>query len=255
MISALVTTPKKAKGPARHAPEVASADVIRQHRCRDRAKRAKLVAAGVELPAELLNLTPAKTGRPRLPDDVIILKEHADAHRKRIYLAAVAERSLLVEAEGAAALCLLAGSSEAETEAEHLAAKRQRKLHALERQLDARNASDGVVADGPAAIRLRTFGSACDADELVCMLGACDSEDVSGLSVPRRMNCCSGCACTHCLRKWLGKNNACVDVGYESGVQGVTHVRRGRKVKVPMPTHKCPFCRTPVQSVLRAFAN
>ena len=60
------------------------------------------------------------------------------------------------------------------------------------------------------------------------------------------------------FQEWLRRNGQPVETGYscmtyESGVQGVEHVRRGRKVTVPMNTHVCPVCRRAVESVRRGL--
>ena len=41
--------------------------------------------------------------------------------------------------------------------------------------------------------------------------------------------------------------------GIQMGCKAVNHVRRGRKLQVPMQTHNCPWCRRPVHSVRRAL--
>ena len=61
----------------------------------------------------------------------------------------------------------LACAAEAEAEAECLTAQRQARLRKLEQQLDARNSSDGVVADGPGAIGLHAFARD---NECVCAI-------------------------------------------------------------------------------------
>ena len=179
---------------------------------------------------------------------MIALDEHASARRMRTWQAAhAAAQRALAQAEAAGAMAQLACAPEAEAEAERLALKRQMKLRKIERELDARNASDGVVADGHGAIRLHAFARD---DECVCAIGTlCDDADESGASDARRMHCCGEGMCARCLGEWLRRKDQWVEMGYEDGVQGVQRVRRGRKLWV----RKCPICRRVVESVRRAL--
>ena len=67
------------------------------------------------------------------------------------------------------------------------------------------------------------------------------------------MRCCGAGLCAESLGEWLRRNGQEVEMGYEDGVQGVQHVRRGRKLWVRMNTHTCPVCRRAVQSVRRGL--
>ena len=143
--------------------------------------------------------------------------------------------------------------AEAEAEAEdrriRAAEWREMRLNKLKRDLDARNASDDKVADGPKAIRLQSFARSDHGCEPCAIMGAeCEVADAV-----RRMRCCGVGVCARCLGSWLQLHNHQVDTGYTDGVQGVNHVRRGRKLQVPMQTHNCPWCRRPVHSVRRAL--
>ena len=48
--------------------------------------------------------------------------------------------------------------------------------------------------------------------------------------VARPMKCCGAGMCESCLGEWFGRKGQRADPGYEDGVQGVSHVRRGRPV-------------------------
>jgi hypothetical protein len=252
MILALTSPIKRKRGPARKPTGEVTARTMRNRRYEDNKRLKNLVAAGIDPPCELMNITPGINGRPRLDDSVIALDEHASARRCRTWRAAVAAaQRALAEAEAAGAMAQLACAPEAEAEAELLEVQRQKKLRKLERELDARNASDGVVADGHRAIRLHAFARD---DECVCAIGTlCDDADESGASDARRMRCCGAGICPRCLGEWLRRKDQWVEMGYEDGVQGVQHVRRGRKLWVRMNTHKCPMCRCVVESVGRAL--
>ena len=147
-----------------------------------------------------------------------------------------------------------AAAAEAEAHAERVAAERQGKMLKLKRQLDARNASDGLIADGPEAIRLRAFARDDECVECAICLGTCDSgdSDDSGASDLRRMRCCGAVMRARCLREWLQRKGQSVRIWYEDGVQGVQHVRHGRKLWTTMNTHRCPVCCHAVESVRRA---
>ena len=171
--------------------------------------------------------------------------ERQEAEREAAKAAAVAAEAAAV-AEAAAA--------EAEAHAERVAAERQGKMLKLKRQLDARNASDGLIADGPEAIRLRAFARDDECVECAICLGTCDSgdSDDSGASDLRRMRCCGAVMRARCLREWLQRKGQSVRIWYEDGVQGVQHVRHGRKLWTTMNTHRCPVCCHAVESVRRA---
>jgi hypothetical protein len=236
------------KGLARRKPEAqVKAHSLRKRRMRDRKRLAKLAAAGFEPPPELQSVPYGKTGRPRLSDDEITLQRHAHALRWRIY-------TQMQHAEAAEPLALLAAvadADEAAAEAQAAAALQSLKLRKLERQLDARNASDGVVADGPGAIRLHAFARDDECACAICL--PCDETDESGPCDARRMRCCGARMCAESLGEWLRRNTQWIEMGYEDGVQGVQHVRRGRKLWARMNTHTCPVCRRAVQSVRRGL--
>ena len=152
-----------------------------------------------------------------------------------------------------ASLATAEAEADAEAEAEdrriRAAEWREMRLNKLKRDLDARNASDDKVADGPKAIRLQSFARSDHGCEPCAIMGAeCEVADAV-----RRMRCCGVGVCARCLGSWLQLHNHQVDTGYTDGVQGVNHVRRGRKLQVPMQTHNCPWCRRPVHSVRRAL--
>ena len=52
-------------------------------------------------------------------------------------------------------------------------------------------------------------------------------------AVARPMKCCGAGICESCLGEWFGRKGQRADPGYEDGVQGVSHVRRGRPVGSP----------------------
>ena len=204
-------------------------------------------------PPELHDHPLRKRGRPLLSDAALALPEHALARYQRKYRAAIARAKAQVElTEAVCILAQITAVPAAEAEAERRAAEAQRKLRKLERQLDAANASDGLVADGPRAIRLRAFARDDDGCLSHVCCSVCLSGDSDGVFV-QRMRCCGESMCAQCLQEWLRRNGQPVEVGYESGVQGVEHVRRGRKVTVPMNTHACPVCRRAVESVRRGL--
>lgn len=252
MLVSPTTAIQQKRGPVRKPTGEVVAKTIRNRRYEDKKRLKRLVAAGIDPPQELLNMTPGITGRPALSDEEILGAEHASTRRWRQWRddRAAAQRAL-AEAEAAGAMAQLACEAEAEAEAERLAAERLAKLRKLDRLLDARNASDGVVADGSGAIRLRAFARD---DECVCAICLpCDETDESGPCEARRMRCCGAGLCAESLGEWLRRNRQQVEMGYEDGVQGVQHVRRGRKLWVRMNTHTCPVCRHPVQSTRRAL--
>lgn len=242
------------KGFARKPDGEVAAGTLRNRRALDWKRRQKLVEDGIVPPPELPELPPRKRGRPPLTDAALELPEHFWARKQRAYRAAVADAKFQVELSTAAvALALIAAAPAAEAEAERRVANAQWKLRALERQLDASNASDGLVADGPRAIRLRAFARDGDAT-CECVVGAlCDAMDMSGASDVRRMRCCGAGMCARDLNAWLRNHGKMDEKGYEDGVQGVEHVRRGRKIMYRMNTHRCPTCDRAVQSVRRAL--
>ena len=226
---------------------------LRSRTYRRRKKLQKLSEAGVEVPLHFLATVACKrAGRRPLSKADIRLPVHAAALRQRIWRAHAAAQRALADAEAAGAIARLACAHEAEVEAESLAAEQQLKLRKLERQLDARNISDGVVADGPRAIRLRAFARD---HQCVCAIGSlCEDADESGAaSNVRRMRCCGEGMCARCLSEWLRRKDQWVEMGYEDDVQGVQHVRRGRKLWVRMNTHTCPMCRAVIESARRAL--
>jgi len=180
--------------------------------------------------------------------------EREAAEREAAEAAAAAEVAAAVAAEAeAAAAAEVAKAAEAEAAAERVAAERHGKMCKLKRQLDARNASDGIIADGPEAIRLRAFARDGECVECAICLGTCDEADDSCASDLRRMRCCGAGMCVRCLREWLQRKGQSVRIWYEDGVQGVQHVRHGRKLWTTMNTHRCPVCCHAVESVRRAL--
>jgi hypothetical protein len=182
--------------------------------------------------------------------------EREAAEREAAEAAAAAEVAAAVAAEAeAAAAAEAAKTAEAEAAAERVAAERHGKMCKLKRQLDARNASDGIIADGPEAIRLRAFARDGECVECAICLGTSDEADDSGASDLRRMRCCGAGMCVRCLREWLQRKGQSVRIWYEDGVQGVQHVRHGRKLWTTMNTHRCPVCCHAVESVRRALVQ
>ena len=257
------TTPLQRKhGPARRPKSEISAKTIRNRRCIDKKCLKELVATGIDPPSELLHIEEAikGRGRPPLSDEVIERNEHASARRQRICRARAAAQRALADAEAAAAMAQLACASEAEAEAERLAAKQAKKMRKLERHLDARNASDGVVADGPRAVRL----TAAVIRSVECCIGG--SDELCAEAYP--MRCCSQGMCAACLRVWLRRNGQRQDMGYGDGASSVPvdgdaskgahidrRVRDGRRYTKKIKTHHCPLCRRPVESVRRGLVT
>jgi hypothetical protein len=119
-------------GPARRADTEVKPKTLRNRRSLDRKHLQQLMAAGTALPPGLAtSLAWSKLGRPRLADHEIQRPEHAEALRKRLYVAACAERAAVREAEAAGAMVDMAGAHEAAAEANRLAAKKRAKLARL----------------------------------------------------------------------------------------------------------------------------
>ena len=202
-------------------------------------------------------------GRPRLSDEEIELDGHASARRMRKRRAAEAAARALADAEAAGALAQLACVPEAEAEANRLAVEQAKKLRKLERQLDSRNSSNGVVADGLRAVRL-TAARAVRSVEC-CING---SGELCADAYP--MRCCGQGMCVTCLTSWLkrnGERQETQDMGYGSGASSlpvdgnapvgavVVHRRDGRRYTKKINTHHCPLCRAPVESVRRGLVR
>lgn len=249
------------KGLARRKPEAqVKATSLRKRRMRDRKRLAKLAAAGFEPPPELQSVPHGKTGRPRLSDDEIILQCHAHALRWRIFEAKKLTRAQHAEAaEPLALLAAVADADEAVAEAQAAAA-----LQKLARSLDSRNSADGLVADGPRAVRL----TAAVTRSVECCIGG--SDELCAEAYP--MRCCGQGMCAACLRSWLRRNGERQDMGYGSGASSVpvdgnapkgasidrdrTHgLRDGRRYTKRIQTHHCPLCRHPVESVRRGLVT
>ena len=217
--------PRAAEGTLRPAGE-------KSRLYRARIMLEKLSAAGRDIPPELLDLPPRKKrGRPRLSDDDIDLPDHAPARRSRDCRAKAEQ--LKKEAQAEAALLLLhvhhEGGGSAIAEAEALAAKLQARQRREAHKLDSL-AADGTDFDGPAHTgRIRAFVREDDAGdaERKCVICMC-VPDVP--AVARPMKCCGHGFCEPCLEEWFGRKGQRADPGYEDGVQGVSHVRRGRPV-------------------------
>ena len=145
--------------------------------------------------------------------------------------------------EAAAAAAAEMARQEAEREAERVEGQRQRRLLALDYNLGVRNPD----ANGPAALMLRA-AARVDGD-FECPIANGDVCD----DMPRSMRCCGNAICSGCLGEWLRRNNQPTDVGYGDGdydapVDGESEMRasqevyRGRRIRIPMNTHRCPFC-------------
>lgn len=252
---ARVSLTKIRKGFAMRKPvaEVKRA-ALRMRRRRDLLQQAKLMAAGIVVPDALLNIRLGRNGRPRLSDDEILLPVHAAALRWRIYQAG--RRVQAQQTEVAEPLALLAAVAESEvaTAAEVQAATALRKLA---RSLDARNSTDGLVADGPCAARL----SAAIVRSVECCIGG--SDELCAEAYP--MRCCGQGMCKPCLRAWLRRNGERQDMGYGDGASSApvggdapkgarANARRdGRRYTKKVQTHHCPFCRQKVESVRRGL--
>jgi hypothetical protein len=236
---------------------------LRMRRMRDRRQQAKLTAAGIEVPPELLNIPLGINGRPPLSDDEINLPEHAAALEWRIYHAAKQVLAQQTEAQQTEPLAVLAAVAEAEpqTATEARAAEALRKLA---RSLDARNSADGLVADGPRAMRLTATAVMPSVE---CCIGG--SDELCARAYPLRC-CCVG-ICRACLRSWLRRNGERQEVEYgdrafyapvdgespievrTSYAQGPRH--EGRRYTKVISTHHCPYCRHPVESVRRGLVT
>ena len=111
---ALLPSPAKGKpGSPRWAPSEVKPATLRKQRQRDRKRLAKLVAAGLEPPRELLNIPYGKSGRPRLSDEEIMLEAHSEARRKRAQLASKVELLPPSEVEAVHALAHMPAHREA----------------------------------------------------------------------------------------------------------------------------------------------
>ena len=216
------------------------------------------IALGDAAPAEaalvVRKARGAKPKKPRGRPRFLLDELTAEGLRNRLYRDAVQMKRTTVPFD--ALVAVGAAAVEAEAEAERQRAENVRKAM---RKLDARNASDGQVADGPKALRLTAAAAVANCDEHgesalpVCAVCLCDETECESDVGPCPTRCCGNWVCPGCLEVWLGCNGDEVEVGYEDGVQGVEHVRRDRKIMVIMNTHTCPMCRESVERVGRSL--
>ena len=150
------------------------------------------------------------------------------------------------------AVALIEAEREAEREAEHAKTERQRKLTALDRQLD-------TALDGRSGLLL--LSAAAEFEERECAL-LCDEQQRHVGS----MRCCSARVCAECLGGWLRRHGEEIEVGYTDGISredgrepshttGWARPNPGRMLTVRLNTHRCPFCREKCESVRRAWAK
>ena len=221
----------------------------RKRRYRDPNKPAR--AAVSTLIVSTPSKAATKRGRPPVPYDAL----SKEGRRKRDYRAGLAEshvpQLLLPLLEAAAELAAADAERQQEERSQREAARR---MHALERQLGVRNPD----ANGPAALILRAAARVDGEDECGIASALCDS-------TPRSMRCCGHACCAACLCEWLRRNGQETDVGYGdadyyAAVDGESEMRacrgqyRGRVIRVPMDTHRCPWCHARVESVRRALS-
>ena len=218
---------------------------MQQRLQRQRTKLRKLLDAGAlqhaDMPAEWLAVLQRQTmGRPRLTDDELRHVEHASARRKRL---AAAARTLAAQApQGVSSISILTAAADA-IEAEE-GAEQLEQPHRLLRELTEKN-QDGRIGLLAAAMHASVDDASAPLMCMVCL----DEKDESNEAV-RRMRCCAQYMHESCLRNWLQEgarkpNGGRMPTGYEDGVQGVDHVRHGRRVWTErVDTHRCPLCGT-----------
>ena len=252
MVRVSLTKIRKGSSSRKPVAEV-KGSALRMRRLRDREQHAKLTAAGIEVPPELLNIPLGINGRPRLGDDEIYLPAHSAALRWRIYQGAKQVQAQQTEAAEPLALLAAVAEAEPETAAEARAAA---ALQKLARSLDARNSADGLVADGPRAVRL----SAAVIRSTECCIGG--SDELCADAYP--MRCCGQGMCAACLGSWLRRNGERQDMGYGADafyvpVDGDSPIvigrLDGRRYTKKINTHHCPLCRQPVESVRRGLVT
>lgn len=219
------------KGPTREHRVAVEPQTLRQWRWRDRKRHRRLVQAGIAPPPELLDLPPCKLGRNLMSDAALQQPEHAEARRKRMYRAAVAERKRVEAENTAAALASLAEAAEArEVELQAVQARRLSTLRCVRGLLRA--------------------SAVLDEEEVVCEIGGS-----MPCSEPRALLCCGKSICDCCLGTWWRTHGDPTDVNYTTGVHTTNHTTSGRPIKVPMNAHRCPFCQAHIHSVGRALAG
>ena len=121
-------------------------------------------------------------------------------------------------------------------------AKRQQRMHRLETQLSERNAEG--------ARGLLRACAVLDGNDTECAIGGSEP-----CSAPCALLCCRKPICECCLGAWLRPHGEMCETGYGTGVHTAEHTRSGRPVKVPMDTHRCPFCQARINSVRRALCT
>lgn len=248
VVPAAIQTPRKGRPPKLEAELKASSK--RWRRWAERKKHPEIMEAVVEAAAiTAMVKEPRKRGRPSKPFDELTprAKESRKYRERRAAALLLVSTAMCQEAEAAA---------RAAQDAERKAKRQEQRKRRLDAQLREHNV-DGArglllcaafVREEEEKEEVEEGEDAAACEE--CAIGTlCDGlrgDDAK----PRALRCCGVQVCSICLRKCFEGHGKRVPVGYREAANG----ERGRNVYTdPIDAHRCPWCRQPILSVLRAF--